>query len=158
LGLLLQDHLRNQPKALFCPGTDQTVDATAELAKVGTNQAQSSYYYRHAGVTNLFDSPNTPAPLDRLALDHLGNNRNGLPIRALALDTLFLCPPDLAAFNIKPRTHHRLQFADILFADGHALSRPNRDNRFVVDLSNHAQIRDAFDKILTVLEQADTEP
>ena len=158
LGLLLQDHLRNQPKALFCPGTDQTVDATAELAKVGTNQAQSSYYYRHAGVTNLFDSPNTPAPLDRLALDHLGNNRNGLPIRALALDTLFLCPPDLAAFNIKPRTHHRLQFADILFAAGHALSRPNRDNRFVVDLSNHAQIRDAFDKILTVLEQADTEP
>jgi prepilin-type processing-associated H-X9-DG protein len=158
LGLLLQDHLCNQPKALFCPASDQTVDAAAELAKVGSSQAQCSYYYRHAGVTNLFDAPNTPAPLDRLALDHLGNNRNSLPIRALALDTLFLCPPDLAPFNIKPRTHHRQQFADILFADGHALSRPNRDNRFVVDLSNYTQIRDAFDKILTVLEQADSEP
>jgi len=158
LGLLLQDHLANQPKALFCPASDQTVDAAAELAKVGSSQAQCSYYYRHAGVTNLFDAPNTPAPLDRLALDHLGNNRDGLPIRALALDTLFLCPPDLALFNIKPRTHHRQQFADILFADGHALSRPNRDGRYVVDLSNYAEIRDAFDKILKVLEQADAEP
>jgi prepilin-type N-terminal cleavage/methylation domain-containing protein/prepilin-type processing-associated H-X9-DG protein len=158
LGLLLKEHLANQPKALFCPGSDQTVDAAAELAKVDTNQAQCSYYYRHAGVTNLFDPPNTPAPLDRLALDRLGNNRNGLPIRALAIDTLFLCPPDLAPFNIKPRTHHRQKLADILFADGHALSRPNRDDRFVVDLRNYAEIRDAFDKILKVLEQADTEP
>jgi prepilin-type N-terminal cleavage/methylation domain-containing protein/prepilin-type processing-associated H-X9-DG protein len=158
LGLLLKEHLCNQPKALFCPGSDQTVDGTAELAKVGTNQAQCSYYYRHAGVTNLFDKPNTPAPLDRLALDHLSNNRNGLPTRALVIDTLFLCPPDLAPFNIKPRTHHRQKFANILFADGHALCRPNRDNRFVVDLSNYAEIRDAFDKILKVLEQADTEP
>ncbi len=158
LGLLLKDHLSNQPKALFCPGSDQTVDATAELARVGTNQAQCSYYYRHAGVTNLFDSPNAPPPLDRLALDHLGNNRNGLPIRALALDTLFLCPPDLAPFNIKPRTHHRQKFADILFADGHAVSRPNKDDRFVVDLRNYTEIRGAFDKILRVLEQADLAP
>jgi prepilin-type N-terminal cleavage/methylation domain-containing protein/prepilin-type processing-associated H-X9-DG protein len=158
LGLLLKDHLSNQSRALFCPGSDQTVDAAAELAKVGASQAQCSYYYRHAGITNLFDSPNAPPPLDRLALDHLGNNRNGLPIRALALDTLFLCPPDLAPFNIKPRTHHRQKFADILFADGHALSRPNRDNRFIVDLNNYAEIRDAFDKILKVLEQADQAP
>jgi prepilin-type N-terminal cleavage/methylation domain-containing protein/prepilin-type processing-associated H-X9-DG protein len=157
LGLLLQDHLANQPKALFCPGSDQAVDAAAELARVGTNQAQCSYYYRHAGVTNLFDAPNNPPPLDRLALDRLGNNRQGLPVRALAMDTLFLCPPDLAPFNIKPRTHHRLQFADILFADGHALSRPNRNDRFVVDLRNYSEIRDAFNKILSVLEQADAE-
>jgi prepilin-type N-terminal cleavage/methylation domain-containing protein len=158
LGLLLKDHLCNQPKALFCPGSDQGVDASAELAKVGSSQAQCSYYYRHAGVTNLFDSPNTPPPVDRLALDRLGNNRNGLPIRALAIDTLFLCPPDLAIFNIKPRTHHRQQFADILFTDGHALSRPNRDDRFVVDLRNYAEIYGAFDKILKVLERADEEP
>jgi len=158
LGLLLKDHLCNQPKALFCPGSDQAVDAAAELAKVGARQSQCSYYYRHAGVTNLFDIPNTPPPLDRLALDRLGSNRNGLPIRALALDTLFLCPPDLAPFNIKPRTHHRLKSADILFTDGHALSRPNQDNRFVVDLRNYAEIRGAFDKILKALEQADAEP
>ena len=73
LGLLLKDHLCNQPKALFCPGTDQTVDATAELAKVGTNQAQSSYYYRHAGNTTLFDNPNLGlAPPEHLNLDNLG--------------------------------------------------------------------------------------
>ncbi len=158
LGLLLKEHLCNQPRALFCPGSDQTVDAAAELGKVGTSQAQCSYYYRHAGVTNLFDNPSVPPPLDRLALDRLGNNRQGLPIRALAMDTLFLCPPDLAAFNVKPRTHHRLKFADVLFADGHALSRPNRDDRFVVDLRNYAEIYGAFDKILRVLEQADAEP
>jgi prepilin-type processing-associated H-X9-DG protein len=73
------------------------------------------------------------------------------------MDTLFLCPPDLALFNIKPRTHHRQQFVDILFADGHAVSRPNRNDRFVVDLRNYAEIRDAFNKILGVLEQADAE-
>ena len=52
LGLLLADHLASQPKALFCPGSDQSLDAAAELARVGTNQAQCSYYYRHAGATN----------------------------------------------------------------------------------------------------------
>lgn len=157
LGLLLHDHLANQPKALFCPGSDQSVDAAAELARVGTNQAQCSYYYRHAGVTNLFDPPTASPPLEHLALDNLGKNRQGLPIRALAMDTLFLCPPDLALFNIKPRTHHRQQFVNILFADGHTLSRPNRNDRFVVDLRTYAEIRDAFNKILGVLEEADAE-
>jgi hypothetical protein len=47
--------------------------------------------------------------------------------------------------------------ADILFSDGHAVSRPNRDGRFVVDLTNAANIGDTFDRILKVLAQADTE-
>src|SRR2546425_2713831 len=47
LGLLLAQCLAAQPKVLFCPGTDQPVDTDAELAKVGANQAQCSYYYRH---------------------------------------------------------------------------------------------------------------
>jgi prepilin-type N-terminal cleavage/methylation domain-containing protein/prepilin-type processing-associated H-X9-DG protein len=159
LGLLLREHLCNQPKVLFCPGSDQAVDASAELAKVGTNQAQCSFYYRHAGNTQLYDPPNIGFALpEHLKLDNLGENRNGVAIRALAIDTLFLCPPDLVTFNIKQRTHHRQRFANILFADGHALSRPNRDNRFVVDIRNYAEIRSAFDKILKVLEQADTEP
>jgi prepilin-type N-terminal cleavage/methylation domain-containing protein len=157
LGLMLAQQLCGQPKVLFCPGSDQPLDANAELAKVGTSQAQSSYYYRHAGNTQLFDSPGSPATPDHIQLDNLGDNRNGLPIRALAIDTMFLCPPDLAVFDIKPRTHHGQRFADILFSDGHALSRPNADGRFTVDLQNYAAIRDAFDKILTVLEQADTE-
>ena len=157
MGLLLAQQLCGQPKVLFCPGSDQPLDANAELAKVGTSQVQSSYYYRHAGNTQLFDSPSSLSTRDHLQLDHLGDNRNGVPIRALAIDTMFLCPPDLAVFNVKPRTHHGQRFADILFSDGHALSRPNADGRFTVDLQNYAEIRSAFDKILKVLEQADTE-
>jgi prepilin-type N-terminal cleavage/methylation domain-containing protein/prepilin-type processing-associated H-X9-DG protein len=157
LGLLLKQQLCDQPKVLFCPGSDQPLDADAELAKVGNRQAQSSYYYRHAGNTQLFDSPATNGTPEHLQLDRLGDNRNGVPIRALALDTMFLCTPDLASFNIKPRTHHNQKFADILFSDGHVSSRPNREGRFTVDLSNYADIRDAFNKILGVLEQADTE-
>jgi type II secretory pathway pseudopilin PulG len=157
LGLLLKQQLCDQPKVLFCPGSDQPLDADAELAKVGSRQAQCSYYYRHAGNTQLFDSPPTNGTPEHLHLDRLGDNRNGVPIRALALDTMFLCTPDLAPFNIKPRTHHNQKFADILFSDGHISSRPNREGRFTVDLSNYADIRDAFNKILGVLEQADTE-
>jgi len=104
----------------------------------------------------LFDGPATEAP-EHIKIEHLGNNRNGLPIRALAIDTIFLCPVDLAAFNVKPSTHHRQRFADTLFSDGHAVSRANNDGRFTVDLSNYADIRNGFDKILKVLEQADTE-
>jgi len=76
----------------------------------------------------------------------------------LAIDTQFLCSPGLATFGINPSTHHRQRAADILFTDGHTVSRPNRDDRFLVDLRNSAQVRDAFNKILNVLEQADTEP
>jgi prepilin-type N-terminal cleavage/methylation domain-containing protein/prepilin-type processing-associated H-X9-DG protein len=159
LGLLLKDHLCNQPKVLFCPSSDQPVDANAQLANVGTSQAQCSFYYRHAGNTTLFDNPNLGlAPPEHISLDNLGNNRNGLPIRALAIDTQFICSPQMASFGITPSTHHRQRAANILFSDGHAVSRPNRDGRFLVDLSNYAEVRDAFNKILKVLEQADTEP
>jgi prepilin-type N-terminal cleavage/methylation domain-containing protein/prepilin-type processing-associated H-X9-DG protein len=157
LGLMLSQQLAGQPKVLFCPGSDQPFDATAELAKVGTNQAQGSYYYRHAGNTNLFDPPGSAAIPDHLVLDRLGDNRNGRPIRALAIDTLFLCPPELALFNVKVSTHHRQRFADILFYDGHVQSRQNNDARFTVDVQDYASVRNAFDKILRVLEQADAE-
>ncbi len=156
LGLLLQHHLASQPKVLFCPSTDQPLDTVAELTKVGTYQSQGSYYYRHGGNTELFDAPGTNNP-PNLRLDNLGLNRNGLPIRALVIDTLFLCPDDLAAFNVKPRTHHQQKSATILFSDGHTASRPNKDNRFTVDVRDYSQIRDAFNKILQVLEQADGE-
>ena len=80
-----------------------------------------------------------------------------MPTRALVIDTQFLCSPGLATFGITPSTHHHQRAADILFSDGHTVSRPNRDDRFTVDLRNSAEVRSAFDKILTVLEQADTE-
>ena len=158
LGLLLEQQLAAQPKVLFCPGTDQPVDADAELAKVGHYQAQGSYYYRHGGNTQLFDNPvSTNAPT-HLQLDNLGLNRNGQPIRALTIDSDFLCPPDLAAFNVKPRTHHQQRSADILFSDGHVTARLNKDGRFTVDVRNYADLSDAFNRILMVLEKADVEP
>jgi prepilin-type N-terminal cleavage/methylation domain-containing protein len=157
LGLLLQHHLSAQRRVLFCPGSDQLLDADTELAKVGTNQAQGSYYYRHAGNTQLFDSPTLPFVPEHINLDRLGNNRDGHPIRALAIDTMFLCPPELEVFNVKPRTHHRQRAADILFSDGHVLGRPNKDGRFTVDSTDYSQIRDSFNKILQVFERADTE-
>jgi len=158
LGLLLRHHIAMQPRVLFCPGSDQPLDADAELDKVGITQAQGSYYYRHGGNTLLFDRPNaSPAP-DNLRLHQLGKNRNGKPIRALLIDTIFLCPANLATFGVKPRTHHREQFADILFADGHVVSRSNTDMRFTVDARSYGELRDSFSKILGVLEQADEEP
>jgi prepilin-type processing-associated H-X9-DG protein len=126
------------------------------LAKVSVSQAQCSYYYRHGGNTQLSDAATPEGEPQHIKLDSLGLNRNGLPIRALALDTLFLPLPELAMFNVKTRTHHQLKIADILFADGHTYSSPNLNGRYVVDLRNPAEIRDAFNKILKVLEAADT--
>jgi prepilin-type N-terminal cleavage/methylation domain-containing protein/prepilin-type processing-associated H-X9-DG protein len=156
LGLLLKQHLSSQPKVLFCPGMDQKLDSDAELAKVGTGQAIGSYFYRHAGTTTLFDPPDALPPAN-LRLDHLGTNRNLLPIRALVIDSIFLCPPGLETFGVKTRTHHRAKSVDILFADGHAISRPNRDAKYTVDVRDYAELRQAFDKILKVLEKADEE-
>jgi prepilin-type N-terminal cleavage/methylation domain-containing protein len=158
LGLLLAEPLAEEPKVLFCPDADQPVDAAAELAKVGTRQAQGSYYYRHGGNTRLFDDPGQAFVPDHLQLENLGTNRLGQPIRALAMDSMLLCPPEVAAFNVRSRTHHQQQFADILFSDGHAASRRNRDARLTVDLRDYGDLRDAFSKILGVLEQADAEP
>ncbi len=155
LGLLLRFYLADTPRALFCPGSDQPLDADAELAKVGRQQAQSSYYYRHGSNPLLFDTPETanqPAP----RLDQLGPNRNGHPIRALAMDTQFLPPAELAPFNVKPRTHHHLKLANILYADGRVAARANRDGQLTVDLRDYGDIRDAFNRILRVLEEADT--
>lgn len=157
LGLLLQHYLATQPKVLFCPSTDQPLDTEAELAKVGQYQSQGSYYYRHGGNTQLFDPPVDSNPLPVLRLDSLGQNRNGLPIRALVMDTQFLCPDDLAAFNVKPRTHHQQKSATMLFADGHAFWRGNKNHRFTVDVRDYSQLRDAFNQILQVFERADVE-
>ncbi len=157
LGLLLSQHLSAQPKALFCPGSDQPIDADAQLANVGVRQAQCSFYYRHGGNTQIFDTPGVNAPTNPIKLDSLGANRNGVPIRALAIDTQFLCTAGMATFGISPSTHHQRRSANILFADGHAASRPNSDGRFTVDLGENVNLYTAFDLILKVLEQADTE-
>lgn len=156
LGLMLAAYLGSTRKVVFCPGSDQPLDTDAELAKVGISQAQGSYFYRHAGETRLFATPAEPPA--HLHLESLGENRNGIPIRALAVDNLFLCPPELAAFNVKPRTNHRRRWVNVLHSDGHVVTRPNRDERFTVDVRNYAELRDSFSRILAVLERADAEP
>lgn len=158
LGLLLSQHLAAQPRVLFCPSSDQPMSTDAQLANVGVRQAQCGYYYRHAGNTQLFDSPNAAlAPPDHIKLDDLGNNRTGAPIRALVIDTQFLCSPAMATFGITPSTHHRQRSADILFSDGHGVSRPNADGRFTVDLGGNVNLSSAFGTILQVLERGDAE-
>ncbi len=153
LGLLLSNELAQIPMALFCPGSDQPVDAKAELAKVGTTQCQGSYYYRHGGVTPLFYTP--PEEPECTRLDNPGLNRNGKPIRALVMDTQFLCSFSVESYNVKPRTHHQQRNANTLFVDGSVQSLNNRDRRFTVDLRNNADLYDAFNRILRVLEVAD---
>jgi prepilin-type N-terminal cleavage/methylation domain-containing protein/prepilin-type processing-associated H-X9-DG protein len=159
LGLMLSLGLAGQPKVLFCPSSDQPFNTATQLANVGVSQAQGSFFYRHGGNTNLFDSPTTsvgsPA---HLQLDNLGNNRNGFPIRALALDTQFLCPPGFAIYGITSSTHHRQQLADVLFADGHARSLANAQRHFTVDLSGDFNLHASFDAILKTLEWADLTP
>ena len=153
LGLLLSQQLSAQPKVLFCPGRDQLVDNDTQLTNVGVRQALCSYYYRHAGNTQMFGTPTLTPP----KLDSLGTNRNGASLRALVIDTQFLCPPGMAAFGITPSTHHRQRFADIVFADGHVLAGPNAKGQFTVDLGNNFNLNNSFDAILKIFEQADIE-
>lgn len=157
LGLLLSQQLGSQPKVLFCLGSDQTVNVDTQLANVGTQQAQGSYYYRHGGNTQIFGNSPTNST-GHLRLDSLGDNRNGVPIRALVMDTQFLCNQAMATFGITPATHHRQRFTNILFADGHALSRANANGQFTVDLGDNFNLNNSFDAILKSFEQADTEP
>jgi len=153
LGLMLPYYLAQTRRVLFCPGSDQPIDVQSELARVGNSQSQGSYYYRHAGVTELFLSP-VEAPAN-LRLDNLGTNRNGVAIRTLAMDTQFLAPAELGGFNIKPRTHHLQRFANALYADGSASSQQNPDGRYTVDVRTYDALYSAFNRILQVLELAD---
>ena len=95
---------------------------------------------------------------ENIKLDQMGLNRNGLPVKSLVVDTVFLAAPEMASFNVKTRTNHRQKSVNILFTDGHVTSPANRDDRFTVDARNYNELRDSFSKILQVFEQADAEP
>jgi hypothetical protein len=156
--MLLEHYLAQTPRVLFCPGADQPLNAAEELGRVGTSQAQGSYYYRHAGNTRLFDDPDDPTPPTNIRLSSLGRNRDGAPIRTLVLDTQFLCPPDLDVFNVTQRTHHRQRVSNALMWDGSARSLPNRDQHLTVDVRDYAELHNAFSKILDAFEHADVAP
>jgi len=153
MGLLLKEYLATTPNVLFCPASDQALNEETELARVGVTQAKGSYFYRHAGVTQLFYTP--PDPVPHLKLHDLGSNRNGRPIRALALDSQFLCSGDVATYGVTPSTHHQQKIADALFSDGSVAALANANGRFTVDVRNNADLYDAFNRILRVLEAAD---
>lgn len=155
LGLLLDKYLARTPRVLFCPGSDQALDALTELEKVGKKQAQCGYYYRHGSNTALMDDPRNPFAPPSMRLAALGENRNGKPIRALVIDTIFLAPKELKSFNVQSFTNHKEKLANVLFTDGHVGVLRNTDSRFTVDVRNLVQIRRAFQKILDVFEVAD---
>jgi len=149
LGLLLKDYLAHQPTVLFCPGADQPSEAKEQLARVGSAQAQSDFYYRHASVDLLTGTPETL----HIRLSHLGRNSKGQPIAALATDVQFLAHPSLAAFQVKTRTSHRRQVNNVLFAGGHVTAVPNIDDVLTVDIGRSPY--DALERILDMFEAAD---
>ncbi|MBN1360583.1 MAG: DUF1559 domain-containing protein [Sedimentisphaerales bacterium] len=149
LGLLLQSYLAQQPTVLFCPGADQPSEAKEQLARVGTFQAQSDFYYRHASVALLTGVPKAY----HVRLSSLGRNSNGKPIAALASDIQFLAHPSLAAFDVKTRTSHRRASSNILYAVGHVTTLSNRDDSLTVNIGTAPY--DALERILAMFELAD---
>ena len=156
LGLLRNNELKGTSQVFFCPDSDQSDIARVEMSNVGVQQAQCSYYYRHASVARQYDPPgvNVLSP-DHIKLDRLGSNRNGQPIRALVMDTQFVVSPALAQFGITTRTHHQQQFVNVLFSDGSAVSVSNDDGLYTVTLDDYQSMNNAFSIILGVMEQAD---
>jgi hypothetical protein len=143
---------------LFCPSADQPDNADAELATVGSGQAQGAYYYRHGSNTQMFEAADAPVPPQaHVRLANLGRNRDGRPVSALLIDTQLIAPDAFAAYGVLQRTHHRERSAGILHADGHAVHAANSARRFTVDMYDPAALRDAFDRILKVFERADAE-
>ena len=149
LGLLLSDHLAGRKEILFCPGADEKLDTQASLAAVGVSQVESSYYYRHASVASL----SGPVAQPTMERDRLGMNRNGVPIRCLAMDTQFIAPAKMAVFNLRTRTHHRKRAVNALYTDGHASNHKNVNDRFTVNIS--LSVYRTLDRILEIFESLD---
>jgi prepilin-type N-terminal cleavage/methylation domain-containing protein/prepilin-type processing-associated H-X9-DG protein len=149
LGLMLQNYLSDQSKVLFCPGADQPSEAEEQLSRVGTAQAQSDYYYRHASVALLTGTPDK----FHIKLSDLGRNSKGHPIAALVSDVQFLAHQSLAAFQVKTRTSHKKTASNILFADGRVTTVDNKDDKLTVNIGTRPY--DALEKILAMFEVVD---
>ncbi|HEY7117307.1 MAG TPA: type II secretion system protein [Tepidisphaeraceae bacterium] len=149
LGLLLNQYLSKTPRVLFCAEPDQDVNADEELANVGKAQAQCDYFYRHGSGGSLLAPPTT----DHIKLGALGNNNDGLPIRALVMDANFIASPGLAVFHVFTRTNHKQRWVNILFADGHADGIANDSGDYTVN--SVGAIYDSFGRMLKAFENAD---
>ena len=152
LGLMLSNQLANTKMVLFCPDADQDSRAQAELAKVGTAQAQCDYYYRHGSGSNIYADSGT----DHLKLANLGRNTQGQRITALALDVNYLVDPGVAIFGVYQRTSHHQETVNVLFADGHAAALSNARGEYTVDARDNPH--NSFPKILAAFETADPQP
>ncbi|MHC5118746.1 MAG: hypothetical protein ACYSOH_01830, partial [Planctomycetota bacterium] len=151
LGLLLEGYLAEQPKALFCPVTDQHSDADRQLSYVGQRQAQCDYYYRHASKTTV----NAPETF-RFRLSDSHKNRNGRGIFALAMDVQFLAHPSFKTWGVITRTAHRQKVVNALLIDGRVVTADNQEEQFTVDCaSGSPNPNDAPEKILQAFELAD---
>jgi prepilin-type processing-associated H-X9-DG protein len=153
VGLGLAFPYLKEPKCFFCPGCDQPVDTRKELEKVGKKQVQSSYYDRHAGNTNVTDmgGKNFTAP----QLGALGENRRGKPIRALIMDSQFLCVEGLKDFGVVPRTHHKGKYTNVYYVDGHVATVANENDELNVDLTDSSRMYQAFGLILEKFEMVE---
>lgn len=131
LGLMVKTYLGNEPEVLFCPGSDDDVDATAELAKIGKEQAIGGYYYRHASST--LETPSEVAKRgfgvlkEHIRLSRLGKNSNGKRIRTLVADQNFVTNVSLDMFGIRNRTNHAQEYVHAGFVEGNAMGFRNRD-------------------------------
>jgi prepilin-type N-terminal cleavage/methylation domain-containing protein len=156
LGLLLEDYLADQPEVLFCPGADSDQISRAQLQYVGSSQAQSSYWYRHGSAVKYLADPVFGGELvqnNHIQLHNMGENSNGDPIRALAMDTNFLADDSLVSFGVVDITHHQQEAVNVLLIDGSVDGRSNSDRRYTVDVGALPHFGPR--KILSALESAD---
>ena len=149
LGLMLENYLSLQPKVLFCPGADQPSEAEEQLSRVGSAQAQSDFYYRHASVAMITGTPEAY----HVNLNNLGRNSKGKPIKALVADVQFLAHPSLAAFQVKTRTSHKRSSSNVLFYDNSVKNVLNQNDMFTVNIGTSPY--DALEKILDMFELVD---
>ncbi len=154
VGLGLTLPYLKQPKVFFCPGADQPVDVAAALADVGKKQVQSCYYYRHAGNTAITDIGGKGVVPPRFGA--LGDDRLGQPIRAIVMDTQFLCVDGLRGFGVVPRTHHNKLVSNVLYTDGHVAEFRDLRGALNVDITDGSNIYRSYDLILRTFEAVDT--
>ena len=149
LGLMLENYLSLQPKVLFCPGADQHSEAEEQLSRVGSAQAQSDFYYRHASVAMITGTPDAY----HVNLSDLGRNSKGKPIKALVADVQFLAHSSLAAFQVKTRTSHKRKSSNVLFFDNSVKNVLNQNDMLTVNVGTSPY--DALEMILDMFELVD---
>ena len=149
LGLMLNNYLSHQPKVLFCPGADQHSEAEEQLSRVGSSQAQSDFYYRHASVAMITGTPD----VYHVNRSNLGRNTKGKPIKALVADVQFLAHSSLAAFQVKTRTSHKHDSSNVLFFDSSVKNVLNQDDMLTVNVGTSPY--DALEMILDMFELVD---